>query len=154
MRWEYEAPEQKLFISDGRTVWFYVPSDHTVTRAPMKDSTDWRTPLALLTGKADIGKLSSKVEIVANPSAAKSTDVTLSCLPRGMEKGRADNTESVAQPLTPGSSGDIREILLIVDPVSFWLSSVLIRQSGGIGLEYRFGNWQENLPLQEALFHF
>ena len=34
MRWEYESPEKKLFVADGKTVWFYVPADHTVTRVP------------------------------------------------------------------------------------------------------------------------
>src|SRR6476659_3500194 len=27
MRWDYDAPEKKLFIADGKTVWFYVPAD-------------------------------------------------------------------------------------------------------------------------------
>ena len=52
MRWEYESPEQKLFIVDGTNVWFYIPADHTASRAKLKDSSDWRTPLALLTGKS------------------------------------------------------------------------------------------------------
>ena len=50
MRWEYESPENNLFLVDGKTAWFYVPADHTVTRVPAKQSTDWRTPLALLAG--------------------------------------------------------------------------------------------------------
>src|SRR5262245_25811728 len=54
MRWEYEAPERKLFLADGKSVWFYVPADRTVTRAPMKESTDWRTPLVLLTGRTKL----------------------------------------------------------------------------------------------------
>src|SRR5580693_6033388 len=57
MRWEYESPEQKLFIVDGTNVWFYVPADNTASRAKLKESSDWRTPLALLTGKADLSKL-------------------------------------------------------------------------------------------------
>jgi hypothetical protein len=32
MRWEYQAPERDLFLVDGKTAWFYVPSDYTVTR--------------------------------------------------------------------------------------------------------------------------
>src|SRR3979409_241911 len=32
MRWEYERPEKDLFLVDGKTAWFYVPADHTVTR--------------------------------------------------------------------------------------------------------------------------
>ena len=51
MRWEYEAPEKNLFLVDGKSAWFYVPADHTVTRVPAKESTDWRTPLALLAGE-------------------------------------------------------------------------------------------------------
>jgi outer membrane lipoprotein carrier protein len=30
MRWEYKDPEDKLFISDGRTFYFYVPADRQV----------------------------------------------------------------------------------------------------------------------------
>src|ERR1700678_2315204 len=56
MRWEYESPEEKLFLTDGKTTWFYVPADHTVSRISMKESSDWRTPLALLTGKANLNK--------------------------------------------------------------------------------------------------
>ncbi len=51
MRWEYAAPENNLFLIDGKMAWFYVPADHTVTRVPAKQSTDWRTPLALLAGE-------------------------------------------------------------------------------------------------------
>jgi len=155
MRWEYEEPEKKLFLSDGRTVWFYVPSDHTVTRAPMKESSDWRTPLSLLTGKADIGKLCSKVEIAPNSPAANSGDITLRCTPRGASSaGAQTGSASSAQPLTPDDAGDIREILLQVDQKNSWLSAVVIRQRGGVEIEYRFGKWEANLPLDEVLFHF
>src|SRR6204780_3327983 len=36
MRWDYESPEQKLFLVDGTNVWFYVPADRTASRAKMK----------------------------------------------------------------------------------------------------------------------
>ena len=64
MRWEYESPEKKLFIVDGTNVWFYVPADRTVSRAKVKESSDWRTPLALLTGKSDLSKLCRSIEIL------------------------------------------------------------------------------------------
>ncbi len=57
MRWEYESPEKKLFIVDGKNVWFYIPDDHTASRAKLKESSDWRTPLALLAGKPDLGRI-------------------------------------------------------------------------------------------------
>src|ERR1700730_17493680 len=82
MRWEYEAPEKKLFIADGKSVWFYVPADHTVTKAPVKESSDWRTPLALLTGKADLSRLCSRIDLVSQ-KRTPSGHVILRCLPRG-----------------------------------------------------------------------
>src|SRR5271168_4759857 len=27
MRWEYRSPREKLFVSDGKDAWFYVPDD-------------------------------------------------------------------------------------------------------------------------------
>ncbi len=70
MRWDYESPEQKLFLVDGTNVWFYVPADRTVSRAKMKESSDWRTPIALLVGKADLSRLCRSIEIVASASTA------------------------------------------------------------------------------------
>src|SRR5882757_925895 len=57
MRWEYDHPEKDLFLVDGKTAWFYVPADHTVTRVPAKQSEDLRTPLALLAGRMKISHL-------------------------------------------------------------------------------------------------
>lgn len=153
MRWEYEAPEQKLFISDGKTVWFYVPSDHTVTRAPIKESTDWRTPLALLTGKAKLSQLCESLDLSAQPPG-RAGDVVLSCRPKG-EKSKTksstdDNAESSIAPLDQ----QFDQVLLEVNPETGELADVRVLQPGGIELEYRFGNWKENLPLQESLFHF
>lgn len=153
MRWEYESPEEKLFISDGKTVWFYVPSDHTVTRAPIKESTDWRTPLALLTGKAKLSQLCQTLEVSSEVPGTQG-NVILSCRPRG-EKAKpqgptADDLDASIAPV--GNQFD--EVLLEVNPESGELADVRVLQPGGIELEYRFGNWQENLPLTESLFHF
>jgi outer membrane lipoprotein carrier protein len=155
MRWEYEAPEKKLFLSDGKTVWFYVPSDHTVTRAPMKESNDWRTPLSLLTGKADVEKLCSKIDVDANEKAATAGNVVLRCIPRGeSDKKQSGQQARESQPLNPDDAANIKEILLEVNPRDGWLASVNIRQTGGIEMEYRFGKWEENLEIPEAKFHF
>lgn len=153
MRWEYEAPEQKLFISDGKTVWFYVPSDHTVTRAPMKESTDWRTPLALLTGKAKLSQLCESLDVSAE-KAGKQGNIVLSCRPRG-EKTKAKNPkgDDLEASIAPVDA-QFDEVLLELDPDTGELADVRVLQPGGIELEYRFGNWQENLPLAESLFHF
>ncbi len=150
MRWEYEEPETKLFLTDGKTAWFYVPADHTVTRAAMKESSDWRTPLALLTGNANLSKFCKRIELVESAHGDGGT-VTLRCEPSAAQQARQ---MSAGEALTPAQSGDIREILLTVDPRDGWLSGVVIRQAGGIEMEYRFGKWQENMDLPAAMFRF
>jgi outer membrane lipoprotein carrier protein len=145
MRWEYESPETKLFLVDGKYVWFYVPADRTASRAPIKESTDWRTPLALLTGKSNLSRLCRSLSLVEpggdlefGPQAGSGGDTLLRCLPRG-DSG------------APGES--IREILFEMD-ASSRLVRVLIREAGDVETEFRFGNWQENVTLPEAKFHF
>jgi outer membrane lipoprotein carrier protein len=153
MRWEYESPEKKLFIADGKTVWFYVPADHTVTKAPVKESSDWRTPLALLTGKADLSRLCSRVDQITQKGTAPG-HVILRCLPKG-EKDLNSAAPSSSEDSTqlPGT-GDFIEVLLEVDSSNGDLASVRIRQAGGIELEYRFGDWKQGLPLPDDMFRF
>jgi outer membrane lipoprotein carrier protein len=153
MRWEYEAPEQKLFISDGKTVWFYVPSDHTVTRAPMKQSTDWRTPLALLTGKAKLSQLCENLDLSAERPGVQG-NVVLRCRPRGEKaRGKGAAEDDLDASIAPIDQ-QFDQVFLEVNPESGELADVRILQPGGIELEYRFGNWEENVPLAESLFRF
>jgi outer membrane lipoprotein carrier protein len=154
MRWDYESPEKKVFVADGKTVWFYVPADHTVTRVPMKESSDWRTPLALLTGKADLSRLCSRIELV-NQSAVPAGHATLRCLPKGEKNGGSAAGPSSSKDSTElPSSGNFTEVFLEVDSSSGELARAEVRQAGGIELEYRFGDWQENLPLPDEMFRF
>jgi outer membrane lipoprotein carrier protein len=153
MRWEYESPEPKLFISDGKTVWFYVPSDHTVTRAALKESTDWRTPLALLTGKAKLSQLCDTLDLSAETPGAQG-DVVLRCRPRGEKAKPRNSAEDDLDASIAPVSDQFDEVLLEVNPTNGELADVRVREPGGVELEYRFGNWQENLPLTESLFHF
>lgn len=48
MRWNYTRPEQKLFVFDGATSWFYVPSDRQVTMGRVTDARRRELPFLLL----------------------------------------------------------------------------------------------------------
>jgi outer membrane lipoprotein carrier protein len=152
MRWEYESPEKKLFLADGKTVWFYVPYDHTVTKAPAKESSDWRTPLALLTGKVELSRLCSRVDLV-DQKGVPAAHAILSCLPKGEKKPPAPGESSQAA-AGPAGDADFTEVLLEVDRSSGELARIEIRQPGGIELEYRFGDWRTDIPLSDAMFQF
>src|SRR5246127_5090538 len=83
MRWEYEHPEKDLFLVDGKTAWFYVPADHTVTRAPAKQSEDLRTPLALLAGQMKVSRICARVDLASAEKPEKDGDIVLSCRLKG-----------------------------------------------------------------------
>ena len=146
MRWEYESPQKKLFLVDGKNVWFYVPADRTVSRAKMKQSSDWRTPLALLVGKANLSDLCRNLELVppdgkpANSAGFEPTsgDNVLRCVPRG-----ESDTEG----------GAPQVVYLETDPQA-QLVRVVIHQPGNAVTEFRFGDWKENIPIAEDKFHF
>ncbi len=132
MRWEYEAPEEKLFLVDGKNVWFYVPADRTATRAKVKESEDWHTPLALLAGrirKGTLDRMCEKLELLP-----ASSGYSLRCLP---EKDKAP----------------FQEMRLDTD-ANYRLRRLLIREAGGVETEFRFANWRENIALPEVMFHF
>ena len=48
MRWSYSAPEEKVFVFDGRTSWFYVPADKQVTLGHVTDARKRELPFLLL----------------------------------------------------------------------------------------------------------
>src|ERR1700736_1017748 len=87
MRWEYERPEKDLFLVDGKTAWFYVPADHTVTRVPAQESADLRTPLALLAGQMKISRVCSRVELTDAVKPLREGDAVLRCQVRGEKQG-------------------------------------------------------------------
>jgi len=56
MRWDYSQPKGKLFISDGKYLWIYSPSDNRAEKMKFKESEDMRAPLAFLLGKLHFDK--------------------------------------------------------------------------------------------------
>src|ERR1700722_18115014 len=129
MRWEYESPEKNLFLVDGKTAWFYVPADHTVTRAPAKQSTDWRTPLALLAGEMKLSHVCARVELTTAEKPSTPGNAVLYCPLRGEEpKSPHTRRDGVAlQPATPDES-----VYLEIVPATGELAGVLVREKGGV----------------------
>jgi outer membrane lipoprotein carrier protein len=146
MRWEYQSPEKKLFLVDGKQVWFYVPADRTASRAKLKESSDWRTPLALLVGKAKLSDLCANLQLVEPDSkyagaagfTASAGDNVLRCIPRG----------------EPDKNGNAEQIVYLETDAQAQLVRVVIHQPGNALTDFRFGDWKENIPVAEDKFHF
>jgi outer membrane lipoprotein carrier protein len=147
MRWEYERPEKDLFLVDGKTAWFYVPADHTVTRVPAKESEDLRTPLALLAGQMKISRVCSRVELADGETPLRDGDSMLRCRVRG-QKQSAVETESV---LGTGASD---AVFFEVARDTGELARLIVRQAGGIEVEFRFENWRFDPALPDVMFRF
>ncbi|MCC7155445.1 MAG: outer membrane lipoprotein carrier protein LolA [Bryobacterales bacterium] len=56
MRWDYAEPAGKFFLCDGKQVYFYSPAANRVERSPLKESGDFRAPMAFLLGKLNFRK--------------------------------------------------------------------------------------------------
>ena len=150
MRWEYERPEKDLFLVDGRTAWFYVPADHTVTRVPAKQSGDLRTPLALLAGEMKISRVCSRVELADAEKPLREGHAVLRCIVRGEKQDAA----SAQEPENALAAGESDAVFFEVARDSGELARLVVRQPGGIEVEFRFENWRFNPVIPDTMFRF
>ena len=151
MRWEYEAPEKNLFLVDGKTAWFYVPADHTATRVPAKASADWRTPLALLAGEMKIGRVCDQVRSAIHEKLESPDNAVLSCRLPG-EGANSQKPNSPENAMRGEATGDA--VLFEIVKKTGELVRVVVRDSGGVGMEFHFTNWQADPKIDDALFRF
>jgi outer membrane lipoprotein carrier protein len=150
MRWEYERPEKDLFLVDGKTAWFYVPADHTVTRVPAKHSEDLRTPLALLAGEMKISRICARVELADAEKPLRDGDAVLRCRVRGEKKdvATADRPDNVL------AANGTDAIFFEISRDTGELVRLIVRQPGGVEVEFRFENWRFDPPVSETMFRF
>jgi outer membrane lipoprotein carrier protein len=53
MRWEYDAPDRQLMVSDGKTFWLHQPAQKQVVVQKISQAFTRQTPLLFLFGKGD-----------------------------------------------------------------------------------------------------
>ena len=151
MRWEYESPEKDIFLVDGKTAWFYVPGDHTVTRVPAKASTDFRTPLALLAGEMRVSRVCAHVDFATGEKPEREDHALLQCTVRGVQPARSGSRADAGR-YEGGGDTDVVYFEIVRDTGE--LVRLLVRQSGGVQVEFHFENWRMDPPVLESLFHF
>src|SRR6266481_7288655 len=151
MRWEYQSPAKNLFLLDGKWAWFYVPADHTVTRVPAKESTDWRTPLALLAGEMRVSRVCARVQVATSEKLESPVDVMLRCKLRG--SGDQSQYPTASESGKPGEE-DSEVVFFEIVKNTGELVSVAVRDPGGVRIEFHFTNWQADPPVDDSLFHF
>jgi outer membrane lipoprotein carrier protein len=128
MRWEYQEPEKKLFISDGETFYFYVPEDKQVIVQEQDEQRSLATRLLFGQG----GLLEEFEATLEEPLEERVLRVRLT--PR-----RED--------------AELERAYIDVEP-SGLVRSILIEDVQGNRTRFRFEELKENTGLKDELFHF
>jgi len=134
MRWEYRSPREKLFVSDGRDAWFYVPDDHQARKTAAKKLEDVRSPLAFLLGKTKLEKELRGLSMAPDITPLEAGNVVLRGMPVGMEDR-------------------VSEILLEVTP-DHQIARLVIQEVDGAATEYRFSQQKEDVAVADGRFEF
>jgi outer membrane lipoprotein carrier protein len=133
MRWEYTAPEKKLFVSDGRKIYSYIPQDRQVVVSTLPQDDQAPTPALFLTGKGNIVR-------DFNVATDKVADA-----PAG----------SLALRLTPKKrEPEYESLTLVVDPKTLNLQMLITIDSQGGRSAFAFSNLKENVGIADNQFVF
>jgi len=134
MRWDYREPRPKLFISDGKTAWFYVPGDQQVRKTSVKKLDDLRSPIRYLLGKTKLEKEFSGLSLAPDVKPIDAADVVLRGVPKGMEDR-------------------VSQVLLEIAP-DYQIRAITIDEADGSTTQFRLVEQKQNVPLADSRFHF
>jgi outer membrane lipoprotein carrier protein len=134
MRWDYDQPRPKTFLTDGTTAWFYVPGERQVRRAPVKQIDDLRSPLRYLLGKTKLEKEFVSLSIATDAKPVNAGDIVLRGIPKGMQ-------ERVAQTLVEVTPDGL-------------IMRIEVQELDGSVTEFRFLQQRENVQLADQHFRF
>lgn len=134
MRWDYREPRPKLFISDGKTAWFYVPGDQQVRKASVKKLDDLRSPLRYLLGKSKLEKEFTALSLAPDAKPLDPGDIVLRGVPKGME----DRVIQVLLEITPDAQ----------------IRAITIDEADGSTTQFRLSEQKENVQLSDSRFRF
>jgi outer membrane lipoprotein carrier protein len=134
MRWEYRSPKEKLFVSDGKNAWFYVPEDRQARRTAAKKLEDIRSPLAFLLGKTKLEKELHGLSLAPDVESLAAGNVVL----RGIPEALTDRVSEILVEITP----------------DYRIARIVIQEVDGAATEYRFGEMKEDLAIANSRFEF
>lgn len=136
MRWEYQSPEPKLFVSDGVKIYSYMPQDKQVIVSTVPGNDEAPTPVLFLSGRGNI--LRDFTDSAADTPVMRD-------LPAG----------SVGLKLVPKSpQADYDWLVVAVEPASLRIVGLVTIDAQGGQSSFSFANLKENVGLADKLFEF
>lgn len=134
-RWDYQQPEQKLFISDGKTIYFYVTGERQATRTSIKESADPQIPFLFLLDQNTLARERGSVEIASHEKPIGAGNIMLKLSPRRATKA-------------------FKQLLIEVAPVSFEVRRLVILERSGARMDFTLSNVRENVVAPDGRFQF
>src|SRR5262249_32706003 len=134
-RWDYQQPERKLFVSDGKKIFFYVAGDRYATQSTIKESADPQIPFLFLLGRGNLRRDFSTIEIAGDEPRVVSGGVVLRLSPK-----RAPE--------------EFKELLVEVSPTTFEVRRMVIFERSGGRMDFLLSNIRENYVAPDSVFSF
>lgn len=134
-RWEYTSPERKLFLSDGKNVFFYVYGEKNATRSPIKATVDPQIPFLFLLGRGNLRRDFSRIEVATGETAVGPGNQVLRLFPK-----RAPE--------------EFKQLLVEVSPASFEVRRMVIFERSGARMDFLLSSLHENYVAPESQFQF
>ncbi len=139
MRWEYRSPNEKLFISDGQAVWFYLPAERQLRKTALRKLDDVRSPVAFLLGKTKLENELRGLSKAVDQSPLDPANTLLRGVPQSI--------------ISESMAGQVSEVQLEITP-SDQIVRIVLMEADGATTEFRFAGWKENLELSDSRFQF
>jgi outer membrane lipoprotein carrier protein len=133
MRWDYTTPETKLYVSDGKVIYEYLPAERLATRTKVKEASDPRAPFMFLLGRGDLRRDFKRIEF-ASESPARAGHHVLRLIPK--------------------RAAEFRELLIEVEPHTLELARLSCIDHHGARSDFLFSNVRENAAADDSQFTF
>jgi outer membrane lipoprotein carrier protein len=133
MRWNYQTPEEKMYLADGDRLWLYEPEDKQAFKQELKSS-QLPAALAFLTGK---GKLAEQFDISFAEKSAFGT-------PR--------DYVLLLQPKQP--QPQLKSMLFVVDPDNFHVRQSVLFDGQGNTNDLAFSDVKVNSGIGDPTFRW
>lgn len=147
MRFDYETPEPKVFVSDGTNTWFHVPADRQVVVGAFAPEGDAEADGELPPNPLDF--LSGAARITDFFEAGMAADE-----PPGNRRGDAPaGLEAIALTARQPDTG-LTALTLLVEAESGRIRGIASEDFEGNRTEFRFSDFRVGDPPDDALFLF
>jgi len=153
MRWNYEQPDPKMYLSDGNMLWLYEPEDKQAFKQNLKTS-QLPAALSFLLGT---GKLAEQFDITFAPghdanAGASVTGSKTGASPAAQTFGTARDYVLALSPKQ--ASAQIKSLLFVVDSETFDVRETVIIDGQGNQNDVLFSDIRTNTKIPATTFRW